>query len=148
MRACVRRVRLALAVLLLFLPLTTLHAADVVKAQGYAIYFSAVATDSIPAQVAARHGLRRAADQGVVNISVMRGPDAARGTPVAATVRGAAYTLLGKRIALNFRAVDDAGMVYYLAALHIPRPDTLRFVLAVTPAGATPIAVDFSRDFP
>lgn len=146
MRACVRSTLVAL--LLPFLPLTTLHAADAVKAQGYAIYYSAVATDSIPAQVAARHDLRRAADTGVVNISVMRGPDAARGTPVAATVRGAAYTLLGKRIALSFRAVDDAGMVYYLATLHVPRPDTLRFVLTVTPAGAAPIAVDFNRDFP
>lgn len=142
------RVRPALAALLLFLPLTTLHAAEVVKAQGYAVYYSAVATDTIPAQVAARHGLRRAADECVVNISVMRGPDAARGTPVAATVRGAAYTLLGKRIALSFRAVDDAGMVYYLATLHVPRPDTLRFVLTVTPSHAAPIAVRFNRDFP
>jgi hypothetical protein len=142
------RVRPVLAALLLSLPAFALHAADAVKAQGYAIYYSAVATDHIPAQVAARHGLRRAADEGVVNISVLRGPDAAHGTAVAAVVRGAAYTLLGKRIALHFRAVNDPGMVYYLATLHIPRPDTLRFVLTVTPAGARPIAVDFSRDFP
>jgi hypothetical protein len=148
MHACVRRARRALLGLLLSLPLTTLHAADVVKAHGYAIYYSAVATDSIPAQVAARHGLRRAADEGLINISVMRGPDAARGTPVAAMVRGAAYTLLGKRITLSFRAVDDAGMVYYLATLRIPRPDTLRFVLTVTPTRTAPIVVDFSRDFP
>ena len=57
--------------------------------------------------------------------------------------------LLGKPLPLRFREVRDAdGMVYYLATQRVTRPDTLRFILRVTPAGAAPIEVDFSRDFP
>lgn len=134
------------AALLAVMPL---RAADAVRGGGYVVYYSAVAAADIPASVAASHQLPRTANAVVVDISVMKGPDAARGTPVTARVAGHATTLLGKPLPLRFREVRDAdGMVYYLATLRVTRPDTLRFILRVTPAGAAPIEVDFSRDFP
>lgn len=134
------------AALLAVMPL---RAADAVRGGGYVVYYSAVAAADIPASVAASHQLPRTANAVVVDISVMKGLDAARGTPVAARVAGHATTLLGKPLPLRFREVRDAGgMVYYLATLRVTRPDTLRFALRVTPVGAAPIEVDFSRDFP
>lgn len=122
------------------------RAATAIHADGYVVYPAVVDADAVPASVTRRLDLPRGHDWLVVDLSVMRGPDAAHGAPVAAHVQGAATTLLGKRLPLQFRIVRDDGPPHSLAVVQVTRPDTLRFSLRIAPQGTEPFAVDFTRD--
>lgn len=140
----------ALAVCLLLVLLGALPSeaqpTDAIHISGYVIYPSIVDADAISAPVARRLALPRGRDWLVVDLSVMRGPNAAHGVPVASRVEGTATTLLGKRLPLQFRIVTDDGPPHSLAVIQVSRPDTLTFTLRVAPEDAAPFRIDFSRD--
>ena len=125
------------------------QAADAVRSQGYVVYYSAVTGNTIPPSVALRHGIPDRRDVLVVNISVIKGPDAAQGVAIPARVTGKAVTLLGRTLDMHFHEVRERdGMVYYLALVHAKPPDTLRLDVRVTPPGARTIPVQFDQDVP
>ena len=110
---------------------------------GYDVHYSAVPSVSIPAQVARQYAITRSANRALLNIAVLRG-----GTPLKATVTGAATNLSGQRQELAVREVREGDAIYYLAEPRTADRETLDFDLSVTPEGATaPIAVKFRQEF-
>lgn len=118
------------------------------EAADHTILYSVLPTDRVNAEVARRYGIERSERQGLLTIIVRR-KDAAAGDPaVTARVAGTVQSLLGEPQTLRFREVHGEGTVDYLATFKLRRPDTLRFMLDVTPEGGRAEAVRFQREFP
>ena len=77
-------------------------------------YGTLSAADIAP-DLASAYGIDRRQDLGVLSVSVLLRRAGNTSLPVAATVSGSLTTLLGERRALEFRTVDPAGSVSYLA---------------------------------
>lgn len=114
----------------------------------HTILYSLLPTDRLNAEVARRYGIERSELQGLLTIIVRR-KDAAAGDPaVTARVAGTVQSLLGEPQTLRFREVHGEGTFDYLATFKLRRPDTLRFMLDVTPESGRAEVVRFQREFP
>lgn len=112
----------------------------------YVIYYSALSTDLLPADIARRQGFERSSHVGLVNVTILRD---AGGTqqPATGSVRGTATNLSGQSTPIVFRPVKDAGGISWLGTFPISGSDTFRFELVVVPSGDVPHAIVFSQDY-
>lgn len=109
------------------------------------IYFSAIVTDQLPESIAKRYQLRRAADRGMVQVtvrSVAGGSDRA----IAASVAGTAQSLGGQPQPLRFREHRDGSETLYIAEYPLTRPDTWRYSLDVSADGLPVQRIAFQRE--
>lgn len=116
---------------------TPLHAEQYVRAGAFEIHYNAFHADAVPAAVAAAHGIARSRNRALVNVTVLAPRSEGLATPSEASVTGSVANLAGQRQPLEFRAVREAGALYYLAEFPIAGEDRYRFTLAVRPAGAS-----------
>ncbi|MCE5234293.1 MAG: DUF4426 domain-containing protein [Mizugakiibacter sp.] len=135
-----------LALLLLLVPRGA-AAAQAERFGDYIVYYSALATDQLPPEVAKTYGFVRSSHRGLLNIAVKRGAVDATAVAVAAAVSGSATNLANQRTTVDFREIRDGDAIYYLGEFPVSGTDTMRFELKVTPAGGPPHALRFSKNY-
>ena len=91
------------------------------------VHYIAFNASLLSPEVARRHGIVRGRNKGVVNISVVGASGHAERIGAEGAVSGRFLNLLNQSTALEFREVEDAGTVYYLAAFDFENAETLRF---------------------
>lgn len=117
------------------------------RIDGYEIHHNALRTNFLDPAMARRYGIARSPHGGMLNLSVQRIGEDGMTHAVAATIRGDAVNLLGRRTAVTFRAIPGED-ISYVGLFELAGPDTWTFELSITPADATrAIALRFSQDF-
>ena len=99
----------------------------------YRVFFHAISTDEVPAEVARSVGVVRARNRALLNISVQRIDD---GSPVEAEVSVSASNLTGQLKPMTMRKVEQGEAIYYLGELSVNNRETIIFDISVTPEGA------------
>lgn len=99
----------------------------------YVVHYNAFRSDSIPAEVARRHGIVRSNHRAVINITVMKRGEDGTTTPIAAQVWGSATNLNNQLNTLHFFPVREQNAVYYLDQFRIDNNETLKFEIHVNP---------------
>lgn len=107
----------------------------------YDAHYSVVPTLFLKPEIAARHGIRRARDRALLNVSILDRTD----TAVKAVVSGTARNLLGQEVTLEFREVLDGPAVYYLAVVRHSNREVLRFIIDITTPDATVHRLDLTQ---
>jgi hypothetical protein len=95
----------------------------------YQLLYSAINSTLLPAEMATAYGLKRKADEVLVNISV-QDIQTKRAVPVQLT--GVAKNLIQQERPLIFREIKEDGAVYYLATLRTTEREVFHFLLDVT----------------
>ena len=121
----------------------SLAASERLDAGAHTIYATALSSMLIPADVARLHGIVRAANRIVVNVTELTNDHPSR-----ASVKGTGTNLLGQRTSLDFAEVREQDAIYYLASLVTGEKDTLTFELEITPSGSEePSLMRFERSY-
>lgn len=92
------------------------------------VHYILLASTFLEPEVAARYGIVRARNRGLVNLTVLSGS----GTPRRAGLRGVLINLLGQRIELSFEELRDGPAIYYVASFRYTDAELLRFEIEVT----------------
>jgi len=100
----------------------------------YTVHYNAFRSDSIPAEVAHRHGIVRSSHRAVINITVMKKQSDGSTIPVSAQVWGSTTNLNNQLSALHFFPVHEKDTVYYLDQFRIDNNETLKFKIHVDPS--------------
>lgn len=103
------------------------HAEQSVRFDDLEVHYVLLASTFLEPDVAARYGIVRARDRGLVNLSVLSGS----GEPRPARVDGVLKNLLGQRIDLEFRELEDGDAIYYIATFRYTDAELLRFEITV-----------------
>ena len=99
----------------------------------FEIHYTAFPSLLVPADTASLHGLTRAENRLLLNLSVRRA-----GEPVLAGVTGQVVNILNQAQPLTFFEVSEQTAIYYLAEVVNQEKDWLRFTLEI----------EFSKDHP
>lgn len=99
----------------------------------FEIHYTAFPSLLVPADTASLHGLTRAENRLLLNLSVRRA-----GEPVPADVTGQVVNILNQAQPLTFFEVSEQTAIYYLAEVVNQEKDWLRFTLEI----------EFSKDHP
>ena len=113
---------------LLLCSLAWLSSAEQFKIFGpWQAHYIAFNSSLLSPQVAERYGIVRGRNKGLVNISIVGASGRAESIGAQGAVQGRFLNLLNQSTTLEFRAIEDAGTVYYLAAFEFENAETLRF---------------------
>lgn len=116
----------------------------------YKMQYNAISSLDIPAQVARQLGIDRAADVGVLTVSVFQGSGGAGGLGQQVPASVSAYTTnLNDQLSnISMRQVKEQNALYYIGEFGMTPPETRKFHVSVTPQGSNQShAVDFSQQF-
>ena len=130
-----------LLVALLLVPVVSLGA-RYVEHDGYRIHYTTFSSMLIPPEVAALHGIVRAENRILLNVSAIRD-----GQPVSLGITGTVVNLLNQRYELVFREVTESDAIYYLATHLAPEQDILRFNLKVRLSTGDAVPISFLRRY-
>ena len=119
--------RTRFAIVVLVLAMAVAHADQFERFGDWQVHYIAFNASMLSAEIAERYGLVRGRNKGLVNITAV-GPTN-RGQK--ATVKGSFRNLLDQRTRLDFREIDDAGTIYYLAAFDFANAENLRFEVTI-----------------
>lgn len=133
--------RIAVAVVMLVIALEFAKADQFERFGDWQVHYIAFNAALLSAEIAERYGLVRGRNKGLVNITAV-GP-AGRGRR--AKVEGSFRNLLDQRTRLDFREIDDAGTIYYLAAFDFDDGENLRFEISVDLPGHGPETLRFQQ---
>ena len=100
----------------------------------YTVFFNALSTDEVPADVAQSVGIVRARNRALLNVSVRHNE---RNEAVEATVEVAAENLTGQLKNMTMRKVEQGDAIYYLGEVSVANRETLIYTISVTPSGET-----------
>lgn len=126
--------------LALLLP-TLASATTVPLGGGYQVVYSAFNTTFLKPEIAARYGLSRGRDRGLVNIAVL---DSAN-RPQPAELNGRVSNILQQQQSLDFITIDEGNAIYYLAPFEIDGEEFLSFHISVTSAGQPSKTFNFKK---
>ncbi|MEL6870688.1 MAG: DUF4426 domain-containing protein [Pseudomonadota bacterium] len=98
----------------------------------YTVYFHALSTDEVPADVAKTVGVVRARNRALLNVSVQK---TATTEAVTAEVSVKTVNLTGQLKSMTMRQVEQGDAIYYLGEVSVANRETLIFDISVTPAG-------------
>lgn len=110
----------------------------------YTVYYSVFNSTEVEPDIARLHQITRAENQVLVNVALVanEGPDGGQ----AAEVSGRATNLMQQSRELDFKAIVEGDVIYYLAPLPITDEEVLNFSIEVDPRGeAGPYTVKFSK---
>ena len=139
--------RLAARLLAAATPAKPLEVETSQRVDGYEIHHNALRTEFLDATMARRYGITRSPHGGMLNLSIQRVAEDGSTRAVAASVRGEAVNLLGRRTPITFREIPG-DEVSYIGLFERAGPDTWTFELSITPADAKrAIALRFHQDF-
>ncbi|GAB4171513.1 MAG: hypothetical protein Kow0020_06280 [Wenzhouxiangellaceae bacterium] len=116
------------------------------QAGPYEIHYNAFTSDRLAPEVASAYGIRRAGNQAILNITVLKRDSK---EPVRAWLSAAATNLTGQRREIEMREISDQGAIYYLGQFRINDEETLDFEVLVVPEGhaGPPYEVSFRQQF-
>lgn len=134
-----------LALLSLVLPA---HAEQAKKFGDVDIHYNAMPTDELLPEVAKNYKIERSRNRGMLTISVLKRTALGVSQAVKADVKVNIPTLTGQAIEVPMREVVEGTAIYYIGEFRLNPPQTLKFDVSATPAGASaPLTFDFSRQF-
>ena len=99
----------------------------------YTVFYNAIATDEVPAEVAQSIGVVRAKNRALLNVSVR---NTAENTPAEADVQVSAENLTGQLKKMTMRKVEQGDAIYYLGEVSVANRETLIYTISVTPEGS------------
>jgi hypothetical protein len=107
-------------------------AADVIKAErkevfgDVTVHYNTFNSTFLTPDIAKAAELIRSKNQGVINVSVLKG-----GKPLMAQVSGTVKDLTSKTVTLTFRQVTEPGAIYYIAQYPVDQQETRTFEIKV-----------------
>lgn len=101
----------------------------------YTVHFSAFTTDILSPEVAKLYRIPRSKNRALLNISVLKKVMNTLGNPVKAKVYATATNLSSQLRKLEMRELNEDGATYYIADTTVNNKETLKYSLAITPAG-------------
>lgn len=114
----------------------------------YVIHYNAFRSDTISPEVAKQHGLARANNKVLINISILKKVMDTTGKPTNASVTGHASNLTGQLKQLKFKEISEGNAIYYLAETKISDGEFLKFDVKIIPEGETRAArLNFDKRF-
>jgi hypothetical protein len=131
---------IGLLLLAALLPLSA-SAATVQLGGGYQLVYSAFNTTFLEPEIAARYGLSRGRDRGLVNIAVIDSDN----RPQPAQLSGRVSNILQQQQSLNFITIDEGAAIYYLAPFKIDGEEFLSFHISVVSAGLPSKTFNFKQ---
>ena len=133
--------RTAVVIVMLVLALGFARAEQFERFGDWQVHYIAFNASLLSAEIAERYGLVRGRNKGLVNVTAV-GP-AGWGQKV--KVEGSFRNLLDQRTRLDFREIDDAGTIYYLAAFDFDNGENLRFEISIDLPGHGPETLRFQQ---
>ncbi|OLS64056.1 DUF4426 domain-containing protein [Pseudomonas putida] len=134
-----RRLALLLISLCLAVPALAADAAKPERKEVFGdvtVHYSVFNSTFVQPATAQAAGLIRSKNQGVINVTVLKG-----GKPAVANVSGSVSDLTSRKSALTFKQVTDQGAIYYLAQFPIEQEESRTFAIKV---GSGDTSNDFS----
>lgn len=114
----------------------------------YVLHFNAVSTEFLSPEVASRYGIQRSANQGLLNVAILKKAAGAPANSVWGHVSGTATSSRGRLIELAVREFKHDGSVSYIATFNVGSEETLDFELAVNPENSDEmLAIRFQQQF-
>lgn len=101
----------------------------------YTVYYQAVNSTFINADIAEQYGIVRSDRRAFLNISVMR-QDNGSMSAVTAQVSGGKRNLLGQFGDIEFREIREGAAIYYIGEFEYSNAETVRFAVEVEPEGS------------
>ncbi|AXA57789.1 DUF4426 domain-containing protein [Pseudomonas thivervalensis] len=107
-------------------------AADVIKAErmekfgDITVHYNTFNSTFLTPDIAKAAELTRSKNQGVINVSVIKG-----GKPLMAQVSGTVKDLTSKTVPLTFQQITEQGAIYYIAQYPVPQQETRTFEIKV-----------------
>ena len=129
---CQNFLRQVIGSCLLILASVSVQAAQYIDHGEYRIHYTTFSSLLIPGEVAAAHGIVRAKNRIILNVSAKKADEA-----VPMRIEGTVTNLLNQQFELDFEEVTEAGAIYYLANHLAMEQDILRFALNVQPADSS-----------
>ena len=123
--------RLALFLLTACLSVTAMTA-DVIKGErketfgDVTVHYNTFNSTFLTPEIAKAAELTRSKNQGVINVSVIKG-----GKPLIAQVSGTVKDLTSKTVPLSFRQITEPGAIYYVAQYPVDQQETRTFEIKV-----------------
>lgn len=124
-----RRLALLLFSLCLAMPALAADAAKPERKEVFGditVHYSVFNSTFVQPATAQAAGLIRSKNQGVINITVLKG-----GKPAVANVSGTVADLTSRQSNLSFKQVTDQGAVYYLAQFPVEQEESRTFAINV-----------------
>jgi hypothetical protein len=130
-------------VCLVILTPATLYGAQFQQFGEVTVFYSAVASTLIPEQVAALHGIVRAENRALVNVTIKKND-----LPAKARVTGYSTNLLNQTNQLAFVEAQEQAAIYYLTSVPVGKNEILRFTVNIEIENhSEPISLNFEQAF-
>src|SRR5690606_33274560 len=114
----------------------------------YILYFNALNTDQLTADVAAEYGIVRSRSRAMLNVSIHRKRDGGQTEAVTGTVTASAVNLNGQLKTMTLREIREEQAIYYIGEIAITDAEVLIFTVDATPSGgSSPFTVRFKKHF-
>ncbi len=114
----------------------------------YVLYFNAVPTDALDADIAGEYGIVRSKNRVLLNIVMEHRPAIGLPTVVRGTVKASATNLNGQLRNLLTREISEGEAIYYIAETQVVNGENLIFMIEATPESTTtPLQVRFQKEF-
>lgn len=126
-----------------------LAATESIKEFGeYVVYFNAVPTDALDAEIAAEYGIVRSKNRVLLNIVMEHRPAIGAPTVVPGVVEASATNLNGQLRNLVTREISEGEAIYYIAETQVVNGENMIFMIKATPESTTtPLEVRFQKQF-
>lgn len=112
----------------------------------YVVRYSAISTEHLAASMAAKYGISRGHDHGLLNIAVEQKNSHSR--MVRADVSASVSDLSGHQQTVKFQETEEDGQFDYLGQFTFSGSGSYLFTVKVTPPGATrAYVVKFNQDY-
>ena len=120
-----------------------------VEQGNFELHYNAVRADQIPAEVARAHGIERAKNRVMLNVTLLRKSGAGQPRkPVKATVSVDTYNLNGQLKNMEVRQVTEGEAIYYIGTVSITGNEILVFDITAQPEGeSSALTAKFTREF-
>ena len=105
----------------------------------YIVYYQAVNSTFLDADIARQYGIVRSNRRAFLNISVMKKQDDSSQSAVSAQVSGGKRNLLGQIGKIDFRELKKETAIYYIGEFDFSNAEIVRFTLEVQPENSTSV---------
>ena len=111
----------------------------------HTVYYNAIATDQLPADVAKTYDIARSKNRALLNVAVQRTADQ---VAVPAEISVKTVNLTGQAKTVKMRRINEQEAIYYIGVTPVANREVLIFELTITPEGETQShALKFQREF-
>lgn len=139
--------RRALLGLLCLLGANVAAAQQLIEANGYRVYYAAINSEQLSAEIARSYGITRARDVALLSFNAQR-KDGDRWLPVEAAGEARVRSLIGHQRKIPLRAVREQHLQTLVGSVEFDDGEFLIIDADILPAGSNlPIRVSFKQQF-